>query len=121
LERTEGNIQAMQVMLILNELNLFSGKQNAIGEIRIINSSAAKEISPSNEELLYNWALLNNYSPVKNDKFKSGNIKFLDKYHLLFQELSNIMTWARKDEFKSLETKDFAALDSCVLEYQRTI
>lgn len=121
LERTEGNIQAMQVMLILNELNLFSGKQNAVGEIRIINSSAAKEISPSNEELLYNWALLNNYSPVKNDKFKSGNIKFLDKYHLLFQELSNIMTWARKDEFKSLETKDFAALDSCVLEYQRTI
>lgn len=121
LERRQGNIQAMQIMLILNELNLFSGKPNAIGEIRIINSSAAKEINPSNEELLYNWAALNNYSPVKNDKFKSGKIKFLDKYHLLFQELSNIMVWARKDEFKSLESKDFSDLDGCVLEYQRTI
>jgi hypothetical protein len=121
LERTEGNIQAMQVMLILNELNLFSGKQNAIGEIRIINSSIAKEINPSNEELLYNWALLNNYSPVKNDKFKSGKIRFLDKYHLLFQELNNIMIWARKDEFKSWEAKDFAPLDGCVEEYLKTI
>jgi hypothetical protein len=54
LERRQGNIQAMQEMLFLNELNLFSGKQNAIGEIRVINSSAAKEINPSNEELLYN-------------------------------------------------------------------
>jgi len=93
----------MQVMLVLNELNLFSGNSNAIGEIRIINSYAAKEINPSNEELLYNWAVLNSYSAVKNDKFKSGTIKFLDKYHLLFQELSNIMVWARDDEFKSKE------------------
>ena len=121
LERSEGNIQAMQVMLILNELNLFSGKQNAIGEIRIINSTTSKEISPSNEELLYNWAVLNSYSSVKNDKFKSGKIKLLDKYHLLFQELHNIIVWAEKDNFKSLETKDFKDLYECVLEYQKTI
>ena len=121
LERREGNIQAMQIMLILNELNLFSGKTNAIGEIRVINSYAAKEINPSNEELLYNWAVLNSYSPVKNDKFKAGTIKFLDKYHLLFQELSNIMVWAKKDEFKSEEAKNLSKLDGCVLEYQKTI
>lgn len=125
LERTEGNIQAMQVMMILNELNLFSGKRNAIGEIRIINSFIAKEISPSNEELMYNWALLNNYSPAKNDKIKSGNLRFLDKYHLLFQELHNIVTWAdtsEKNQRKaSSEFKDLPALRSCVLEYQKHI
>jgi hypothetical protein len=72
-------------MLILNELNLFSGKPNtAIGEIRVINTKAAKEINPSNEELFYNWALLNRYSAVKHDNFKSGKRKLLDKYHLLF-------------------------------------
>ena len=65
----------MQILLILNELNLFSGNQHAIGEVRIINAKGAKEINPSNEELLYNWAMLNKYSPVKNDKFKSGKIK----------------------------------------------
>jgi hypothetical protein len=74
----------MQVMMVLNELNLFSGKPNAIGEIRVINTYYAKEISPSNEELMYNWAVLNSYSPVKNDKIKSGKLRFLDKYHLLF-------------------------------------
>ena len=123
LDRSEGNIQAMQIMLVLNELNLFNGKFSKpnIGEIRIINSMAAKEINPSNEELLYNWAILNSYSAVKKDKFKSGNIKFLDKYHLLFQELSNIMTWAKADSFKSIEAKDFVGFESCVLEYQRTI
>lgn len=121
LERCEGNIQAMQILLILNELNLFSGNQHAIGEVRIINAKGAKEINPSNEELLYNWAILNKYSPVKNDKFKSGKIKFLDKYHLLFQELHNIITWAEKDEFKSLESKSFKEITGCVLEYQQTI
>jgi hypothetical protein len=111
----------MQILLILNELNLFSGNQHAIGEVRIINARGAKEINPSNEELLYNWAILNKYSPVKNDKFKSGKIKFLDKYHLLFQELHNIITWAEKDDFKSLESKSFKDITGCVLEYQQTI
>jgi hypothetical protein len=45
----------------------------------------------------------------------------LDKYHLLFNELNNIMVWARKDEFKSVETKDFAGFEECVLNYQKTI
>lgn len=121
LERREGNIQAMQVMLFLNELNLFNGKTNAIGEIRIINSYSDKEINPSNEELLYNWALLNKYSSVKNDKFKSGQLKFLDKYHLLFQELHNVVTWAESVEFKGVEASPFKDLQTCVLEYQRTI
>ena len=122
LERREGNIQAMQIMLILNELNLFSGKPNtAIGEIRVINTKAAKEINPSNEELFYNWALLNRYSAVKNDNFKSGKRKLLDKYHLLFQELHHIITWAKNDSFKSPEAKKFAGFESCILEYQATI
>lgn len=121
LERREGNMQAMQLMLFLNELKLFSGKTNAIGEIRVISSYHAKEINPSNEELLYNWNILNRYSPVKQDNFKSGKIRFLDKYHLLFNELNNIMVWAKKDEFKSVETKDFAGFEGCVLAYQKTI
>jgi hypothetical protein len=58
-------MQAMQLMLFLNELKLFSGKTNAIGEIRVISTYHAKEINPSNEELLYNWNILNKYSPVK--------------------------------------------------------
>lgn len=121
LERREGNIQAMQLMLFLNELKLFSGKTNAIGEIRVISTNNAKEINPSNEELLYNWNILNKYSPVKQDNIKSGKIRFLDKYHLLFNELNNIMIWAKKDNFKSFETKDFANFEPCVLEYQQTI
>ena len=111
----------MQALLVLNELNLFSGNNHAIGEVRVMNTTSAKELNPSNEELLYNWAMLNNYSPVKNDKFKSGKTKFLDKYHLLFQELHNIILWAEKDSFKNLEAKDFAELKSCVVEYQKTI
>ena len=121
LERTEGNILAMQTLLVLNELNFFSGDVNAIGEVRIMNTARARELNPSNEELLYNWAVLNSYSPVKNDKFKSGKIRFLDKYHLLFQELHNILTWAEEDKFKTKEAKDFRELHTCVVEYQRTI
>ena len=121
LERREGNMQAMQLMLFLNELKLFSGRTNAIGEIRVISAYHAKEINPSNEELLYNWNILNKYSPVKQDNFKSGKIRFLDKYHLLFNELNNIMVWAKKDEFKSVETKEFSGFEECVLAYQKTI
>lgn len=79
---TTGNMQLIESLLYLrNYKGLFEGdfKQNAIGNVQIMNPFSGKGTSVTNEKLLYTYKQLFKYAKIsEQDAILDGTIKFLD-------------------------------------------
>ena len=105
-EATNGNIELMETMLIINQLSGLQG--HTIGNIQVVNPLYANGMKMSNEELLYCFNELNKHDSVEKNNIGLGNkdIKFATKYELLLNELNYIINSGEannwKDEYSHL-------------------
>lgn len=105
-ECLNGNIELMEIMLILNQSSGLEGK--TIGNIQVINPRTAESVQLSNEQLLYCFNELNKHDSVQNNKILNGKTKFATKYELLSGKLTHIIrtgtTKKWRDNYKYLSS-----------------
>lgn len=70
-----GNVELMEVMLLLNKLpNLFNNNSiNGVGRIELINPGTQRGLTASNEQLLYNFRRLCKLGNIKNNFVNEHN------------------------------------------------
>ena len=120
LKATNGNLELMEAMLVLNCLD-FGGESINIGRIDVINpafSSKQNEFSATwanNKELRYCWNKLNELKPIESDdRFKEGKIKLVSSVENCYRTFKEIMDLsAGGHEHKKLKEYDYAA-DYCL-------
>lgn len=82
LEATEGNIELMETMAIVNCFeNLFNKGQNTIGEIGVLNPDAQDYLSAPNKQLLYNFSRLSAFTKIPNNFAYDKNTE--NKIHMM--------------------------------------
>lgn len=105
-EATNGNVELMETMLIINQLSGIQGY--TVGNIQVVNPIYANGMKMSNEELLYCFNELNRHDSVEKNNIGLGDrdIKFATKYELLLNELNFIINSGEtknwKDEYSHL-------------------
>lgn len=93
-----GNVELMEVMLLLNKLpNLFSNNSsNGIGKIELLNPGTQRGLTASNEQLLYNFRRLCKLGNIKNNFInehdQEGIIKMADHVSLCRATLEEILS-----------------------------
>ena len=97
LKATNGNLELMETMLVLNCLD-FGGESINVGRIDVINpafSSKQNEFSATwanNKELKYCWDKLNELKSVESEnKFKEGKIKLISSVENCYRTFKEIM------------------------------
>lgn len=94
LDSTMGNVELMETMFVLNSINNISDLGDTIGKIEILNPHYGNGISASNKELLYSFNTLSKHNGLKNNKFKTQEIKLATQYDLAINEFNHIMKLA---------------------------
>lgn len=91
---TYGNIELMEMMLVINNLapNFQKNARDSIGRVLVANPITNRGITMSNEELLYNYSRLNDIQEIPNDNLlqKGTPIKFASRYMILSNQLADI-------------------------------
>lgn len=96
MEGVVGNVELMEVMLLLNKFTNFFGNNssNGVGKIELINPAVQRGLTASNEQLLYNFRRLCKLGDIKNNFVgqdgQEGIIKMADHVSICratFQEL----------------------------------
>lgn len=125
LESYNGNIELMEAMLALNNVpELFYGNLK-IGSIIAVNPKMQEGVPASNEALLYSFNTLDKISPIKQNNFNNGKIKFAKNYEMAYNRLMEILQEGRENnwatnrqfsEFASYATDDtfISAMDDAV-------
>lgn len=112
LEARNGNIEAIETMLVINQTKGSVLKNATIGRILVANPYFGYGMEASNEELYYSFNELNKFKPVKNNNFKSGKIKLATKYEKALSDFNTIVTrgkftdWKQHKKFKDYSTDD---------------
>ena len=120
LAANNGNFEAMEAMIVLNQLPaLFEDNNVIIGNINIMDPKTGYGITVSNKELMY---CFNEFAQIKEIKeftdFKNNigtTIKMASKAHLARTELSDVLSEAKSNEYKDIYAKfeNFDASDGC--------
>ena len=93
LEATQGNIELLETMLVLNNLRgLFNDQANFIGQIKLMNPRMQEGNPVDNSVLMYNFKQLTRLSPIEEIKnnFDDGSIKmvtWVDRAYYTFKEI----------------------------------
>lgn len=105
LEAVNGNIELMELLCLLTTTGSLQGTK--IGNLGVLNPWDSEYILPTNEELLYSFNQLQQFNPVEDDKFSSGEIQFANRFervrNLLFDILNagQLSNW--KDDYNVFE------------------
>ncbi len=104
LEYSNGNIELMEAMLVLNQaLNLY-GDNMVIGKIQVMNPIIQKGVSASNEELYYTFdqmSRLNDSTKLEKNQFKEKNVSFINSYTQVLNTFQEIMLKAEQSQYKN--------------------
>lgn len=96
LEATQGNIELMETMLVLNNLKgLFSDQASFIGQIKVMNPRMQEGNPADNSVLMYNFKQLTRLSPIEEIKnnFADGSIKMVTWVDRAYYEFKEIMAF----------------------------
>lgn len=96
LQDAEGNRELIETLLMINTMpTIFSGTYNnaVVGNIEVINPYKGEGLTASNEEILYSYNKLKNFSPIEGaqDNITNGNIKLAPKWELFKRELDEAL------------------------------
>ena len=111
-EATQGNIELMETMAIINCLTGIEGC--TIGRIQAVNPVYGNGMQLSNEQLMYCFSELTRLDPtnsITNNKFNSGELKLATKFEIAAQDFQMIMNSAEKNDYKD-EYRGFAKFKS---------
>ena len=100
-EATQGNIELMESMAIINCLTGLEG--HIIGRIQAVNPVYGNGMSLSNEQLMYCFSELTKLDPthsIENNKFDTGELKLATKYEIAKQDFRLIMQAAENHDYK---------------------
>ena len=100
-EATNGNIELMEAMAIINCLTGLEG--HIIGRIQAVNPVYGNGMSLSNEQLMYCFSELTKLDPthsIQNNRFDSGELKLATKYEIAKQDFKLIMSAAENNDYK---------------------
>ncbi len=89
-EAVNGNIEAMETMLLINQMRGLEGA--VIGRISVVNPNYADGVQMSNEELVYNWNELNRHHAVPINRISNGTVKFASRWEIVRQVYSQLLT-----------------------------
>lgn len=97
LKATNGNIELIEAMLVLNNLRFNTKDAINIGNISVLAPRGdvrgkSEGFAASNNELMYSWNVLNRLSPLSSDdNFNNGHIKMLSAVEQCYQEFQDIL------------------------------
>lgn len=107
LNSTNGNIEAIEAVLALNNLpSIFQGSRGnlVIGRIKIINPYMGTGVQPTNEQLMYSLKTLQKYSPmIAKDNISTGLVKFAPLWEIGWNTLITTMSDDSKFKLNSRE------------------
>lgn len=115
-----GNIELMETMLVLNNLKSVFNKNTAIGTIEVINPYYGNSITASNEQLYYSFKTLDYHHPLKENNFKSKQIKMASKYTLALNTFTQIMKLGEDKKWEG-DFKQFKNFESCISMFDSSI
>ena len=105
LDSARGNIELIETMLVLNQMDRLFNAGCTVGKIEVVNPLYGYGVTASNEELAYNFRELCKHSPLKENNFENGRIRFCDRYELVAQEFRRIITEGLRTDWQ--ECSDF--------------